>query len=268
MDNPCSDSDNRVRLEIDGEIAHIVLNRPEKLNAVDTAMDELFNQFVFEINQNKAIRSVILRGEGDRAFCAGSDLTDLDSYGSNWEYRNRFVARKDYARATWLITKPVVCLIQGYCIGGGLEMACASDFRFSTEDAKFSAGEINHGWHGGSGATQLLSRVVGVSEATRILMTGQIFGSDYGKKVGLIHDVFPDMVALLEAGVEMASRLAEMPPIALQRIKYMLRVFSNLPLESALEVENDSFSYLMLTDDAGEGQQAFKEGRKPRFSGK
>ena len=106
-----------VDLEVHGNTAHLILNRPEKLNAMTVKMDAEMNSYIYEINNNLEIRSVVLYGKGEKGFCAGSDLTDLGDYGSNWEYRNRFDRNLDYARAIWLIKKPVVAAVHGWVVG-------------------------------------------------------------------------------------------------------------------------------------------------------
>ena len=257
----------QVRLERDGHVATVVLDRPAKLNAMTVAMDHEMNDVVYEINNDREIRSVLLRGEGERAFSAGSDIGDLDGYGDHWSYRNRFDARSDYARAGWLLRKPVVAAVHGYCIGGGLEMACASDVRLASPDASFGAGEINWGWHGGSGQTQLLTRLVGPGHASRMLLTGDRIGADEALRIGLVQQVVP-RDELLAAATALARTIADRAPIAAERVKHMVRVAQNVPLETGLLVENDSFSYLMMTEDAREGRAAFAEGRAPRFSGR
>lgn len=256
-----------VRLERDGHVATVVLDRPAKLNAMTVAMDHEMNDVVYEINNDREIRSVLLRGEGERAFSAGSDIGDLDGYGDHWSYRNRFDARSDYARAVWLLRKPVVAAVHGYCIGGGLEMACASDVRLASPDASFGAGEIHWGWHGGSGQTQLLTRLVGPGHASRMLLTGDRIGADEALRIGLVQQVVP-RDELLAAATALARTIADRAPIAAERVKHMVRVAQNVPLETGLLVENDSFSYLMMTEDAREGRAAFAEGRAPRFSGR
>src|SRR6202171_4887619 len=122
-------SDGQVRLEKDGHVGVITIDRPAKLHAGTVAMDREMNAITYEVNNDDAIRAVLLTGAGERAFSAGSDITDLDGYGSNWQYRNRFDAGPDYAHAVWRMRKPVVVAINGYAIGGGLEMAGASDIR-------------------------------------------------------------------------------------------------------------------------------------------
>ncbi|MGN7800331.1 enoyl-CoA hydratase/isomerase family protein [Leifsonia sp. 22587] len=244
----------------------ITLNRPDKLNAMSVAMDEQLNQIVHELNNDPDVRVVVLTGAGGRAFSAGSDITDLDGYGSNWEYRNRFDARRDYARAIWLIRKPVIAAIDGYCIGGGLEMALASDIRLATSRSSFAAGEIKWGWHGGSGATQLLTHAIGPGNAAKLLLTGDRIDAATADRYGLLQELVEGNV--LPRAREIAKHIAELSPIAAERTKYMVRVAQNVPLEAGLLIENDSFAYLMTTEDSTEGQRAFAEKRTPEFRGR
>jgi enoyl-CoA hydratase/carnithine racemase len=244
----------------------LTIDRPAKLNAMTVAMDREMNERVYDINNDDAVRAVLLSGAGDRAFCAGSDITDLDGYGTNWQYRNRFDARKDYARAVWQIRKPVVAAIHGYCIGGGLEMACASDVRIASPDATFAAGEINWGWHGGSGATQLLTRAVGPGHASRMLLTGDRIDADTAVRIGLVQELVP-RTSLLDTALGLARTIAARAPIATQQVKHMVRIAQSTSLEVGLLVENDSFTYCMSTADAAEGRAAFAEKRAPQFRG-
>lgn len=256
-----------ILLERHGHVAVIRLNRPDKLNAMTVDMDRAMNDFMFTINNDATIRAVVLTANGEKAFCAGSDITDLDEYGANWEYRNRFDARMDYARAIHLIRKPIVAALFGYVIGGGLEMACASDIRLATADAQFGAGEINWGWHGGSGQTQYLTRTMGPGNAARLLLTGERFDADFALRTGLIQEIHPreDLEA---SALALAENIASKSPIAIQMTKHMIRVAQNTSLDVGLMVENDSFSYCMTTEDSHEGQKAFAEKRTPNFEGK
>jgi enoyl-CoA hydratase/carnithine racemase len=256
-----------IRLERDGAVAIVTIDRPTKLNTMTVAMDTRMNELIFEINQDQGVRAVVLTGAGDRAFSAGSDINDLGEYGSNWEYRNRFEARKDYARAVWLCRKPIVAAIHGYCIGGGLEMACASDIRIATAASSFGASEIRWGWHGGSGATQLLTHLIGPGYASRLLLTGATIDAAEACRIGLVQELV-DASQLLPTAIELASSIATLSPIAVQKTKQMIRIAQNVPLDVALMVENDSFSYCMTTDDAREGRQAFAEHRSPHFEGR
>lgn len=256
-----------IQLLRDGHVATIALNRPEKLNAMTVAMDAHLNEMVFELNNHDDIRAIVLTGNGGRAFSAGSDITDLDGYGTHWEYRNRFDARMDYARAIWLVRKPVIAAIDGYCIGGGLEMACASDIRLATPRSSFAAGEIKWGWHGGSGQTQLLTHIIGPGHASRLLLTGDRIDGEEALRIGLVQQLV-DPQELLELATGLARKVAGFSPIAVQRTKNMVRVAQNAPLEAGLLVENDSFTACMMTEDAAEGRAAFAEKREPVFRGR
>jgi len=258
--------DGTVRMTRAGDVAVLTIDRPAKLNAMTVAMDRRMNELTFEINNDDDIRAVVLTGAGDRAFCAGSDITDLDGYGSNWQYRNRFGARRDYARAVWDVRKPIVAAIDGYAIGGGLEMACASDIRLATAGSSFAAGEIQWGWHGGSGATQLLTRAIGPGHASRLLLTGDRIDGAEALRIGLVQELIaPDV--LQEKALELAARIASRSPIAAQSVKNLVRVAQSASVEVGLAYENDMFSYCMMTADAAEGRAAFAEKREPRFSG-
>ena len=257
----------QVRLEKHGAVAHIVLDRPKKINAMSTVMDHQMNDLVFEINNDDDIRSVLLYGAGEKGFCAGSDITDLDGYGDNWQYRNRFDARLDYARAVFLIRKPVVSAIHGWCIGGGLEMACASDIRIAAPNARFGAGEIRHGWHGGSGQTQLLTHAIGPGNAAQFLLIGEPIDAETSLRMGLIQKIVAPE-ALLDEGQSIAQSIADKAPIAAQMTKHMIRMAQSVPLAVGLLYENDSFAYCMSTEDAAEGRRAFAEKRRPEFKGR
>ncbi len=255
-----------ILVDNNGHVTIVTLNRPDKLNAMTVDMDRQLNELVFTLNNDDNVRAVVLTGAGGRAFSAGSDINDLDGYGTHWQYRNRFDARRDYARSIWLLRKPVIAAIDGYCIGGGLEMACASDVRFATPRSSFAAGEIRWGWHGGSGATQLLAHLIGPGAASEMLLTGDRISAEQALAWGLVqHLVEPE--DLMARALELATTIASRSPIATQRTKYMVRVAQNVPLDVALHVENDSFSYLMMTNDAAEGRAAFAEKREPRFTG-
>lgn len=248
-------------------VATITINKPDKLNAMSVAMDRRLNELVREINTTDEIRVVVLTGAGDRAFSAGSDITDLDGYGTSWQYRNRFDRDLDYAIGVWKIRKPVITAVDGYCIGGGLEMFCASDIRYATRASSFGAGEIRWGWHGGSGATQFLTRIVGPGHASEILMTGDRFGAEKAERIGLVNSLFDDKSSLLTAAHSLAATIATRSPIPIEAVKKLVRVAQSSSIEVGLAYENDLFTYEMRTEDAAEGRRAFAEKRDPVFRG-
>jgi len=256
-----------VLLAVEGHVGTITINNPDKLNAMSVAMDEQLNALVYRINNDDNIRVVILTATGDRAFCAGSDLTDLDGYGSSWSYRNRFDRNLDYAIGVWKIRKPVIAAVFGYCIGGGLEMFCASDIRYATRTSSFGASEIRWGWHGGSGATQFLTRIVGPGHANELLMTGERIDGAEAERIGLPNRVFETKQDMLDAANVTARSIAAKAPIPIEAIKKLVRVAQSTSIEIGLAYENDLFTYEMRTADAAEGKAAFAEKREPEFRG-
>ncbi len=251
-----------IKFHTDGPIATITLNRPGKLNTLTSAMGKALFRLSDAINQDDAIRVLILTGEGKKAFSAGSDVTVLQDYGNNWQLRNRI----DYAYAIRAIRKPVIAMIRGYCIGGGLELALMSDIRIASPEAKFGAGEVKLGWNGGAGNTQLLPRMIGSGNASRILLTGDIIDAVEAHRMGLVQSLAPDDE--LEAfTIAVATRIAENAPIAVQVIKHLVRIADSTSVEAGLAVENDLFAYCFTTKDSAEGIAAFTTKRSPDFKG-
>jgi len=256
-----------IRIDRDGHVATITIDRPEKLNAMTVEMDRRMNALVYEVNNDDEVRCVVLTGAGDRAFSAGSDITDLDEYGTNWQYRNRTARNEDYALGIWTVRKPIVAAVGGYAIGGGLEMICASDIRIATPESMFAAGEIRWGWHGGSGATQHLTRAIGPGHAARLLLTGDRIDGNEAYRIGLVQELV-EFADLQSRAQELATRIASLAPIATQSTKNLIRVAQSTSIDVGLAYENDMFSYLMMTEDAAEGRRAFSEKREPEFEGK
>ncbi|MBA2679190.1 MAG: enoyl-CoA hydratase/isomerase family protein [Ktedonobacteraceae bacterium] len=246
----------------DGPIATIKLNRPHKLNTLTPDMGRALFPIATEINQDETIRVVILIGTGERAFSAGSDVTVLEEYGTNWQLRNR----ADYNRAIWSIRKPTIAAIRGYAIGGGLELALACDIRLASPTAQFGAGEIKLGWNGGAGNTQLLPRLVGYGKALQMLLTGNLIDADEALRTGLIQELVPDD-QLEPTAWNMATTIAKNAPIAAQVIKHLVRISESTSLEVGLAYENDLFAYCFTTQDSQEGIAAFREKRPPQFKG-
>lgn len=243
-------------------VATITLNRPAKLNTVTAAMGRRLYALVEELNDDAAIRAVILTGEGEKAFSAGSDVGVLDDYGDNWQLRNR----PDYNRALWALRKPLIAGIRGYAIGGGLELALTCDIRFAAPSARFGAGEIKLGWHGGAGNTQLLPRLVGYGKALQMLLTGELVDAAEAYRIGLVQEVVPED-ELDERVRALAETIACNAPIAVELTKHLVRVSESSSLEVGLAYENDMFAYCFTTGDSQEGRAAFLQKRPPVFRG-
>jgi enoyl-CoA hydratase/carnithine racemase len=252
-----------VDFSIEESVATICLNRPAKLNTITAAMAVDIAAISARCNEDDRIRAVVLTGAGDRAFCAGSDIGDLDSYESAWTFRNR----TDYCDSIRAIKKPVICAVNGHAYGGGLELCLNSDIRMATANANFCAAEIKLGWIGGGGVTFLLVHNIGASNAAKMLLTGEPINAKEAHLRGLVSEVYEPDVLLPEA-LRLAKVIAERPPIAAQVAKDNLRAAYAINLETAVRYERDLQAVCMGTEDANEGRMAFREKRAPLFKGK
>ena len=247
-------------LSIDNRIATITYNRPEKLNAMTPEMAELMWQAVRSINASDEVRVVILTGTG-KAFCAGSDIADLDRYATPWNFRNR----PEYCDALRALLKPSIAAINGYAMGGGLEMALSCDIRIATRGAILAAPEIKLGWIGGGGMTALLAHSIGPSNAALMVMTGDPVTAETALGWGLVSELTaPD--TLLPRAREIAAAIANRAPVAAETARRNLQAAYNMPLEQAVVYERDLQAICFATEDAAEGRAAFAEKRAPVFN--
>ncbi|MAU19137.1 MAG: enoyl-CoA hydratase [Martelella sp.] len=244
----------------DGNIATVTLNRPAKLNAMTPLMAEALNAAITTCNEDDAIRCVILTGAGDRAFCAGSDIRELDTYETPWAFRNR----TEYCDGIRILRKPSIAAINGYAMGGGLEMAMACDIRIASDNAQFAAPEIKLGWIGGGGMAVGLAHSIGPSNAAMMLMTGDLYPAGIMLKWGLISEVTTPE-DLPSRTIALARTIASRAPIAAETARENIRAAFSMPMEKAVEYERDLQTVCFATEDAAEGRLAFKEKRVPNF---
>ena len=249
-----------VKFEVDGAVAIITLNRPQKLNAVTPEMADAIVAAVTECNDSDTIRCVILTGAGERAFCAGSDIRELDTYETRWKFRNR----PDYCDAFRALLKPSIAAVNGYAFGGGLETAMSCDIRIASDNAQFAAPEIKLGWIGGGGMAAHLKHSIGASNAALMIMTGDPISAEKAERWGLVSEVVPQ-TDLLTRAREIADVIASRAPIAAETAKLNLKAAVSMPLEKAIEYERDLQTICFATADAQEGRAAFKEKRAPVF---
>lgn len=246
---------------VDGHVATITLNRPQKLNAVTPEMSDAIIEAVETVNASDTIRCVIVTGAGERAFCAGSDIKELDAYETPWHFRNR----PDYCDAMRKLLKPTIAAVNGYAFGGGLETSMSCDIRIASENAQFAAPEIKLGWIGGGGMATFLAHSIGASNAALMLMTGDAIPAERALAWGLVSEVVPqaDLMARARA---IAETIASRAPIAAETAKLNLRAAYAMPQEKAIEYERDLQTICFATADALEGRAAFKEKRAPVFT--
>lgn len=254
-----TDDPGRVRMEIRDQVAVLTIDRPAKLNAFTPSMTAALMSHVTHVNEEPEVRAVVLTGTG-RAFCAGSDISGLDDYATPWEFGNR----PDYCDTIRLLRPPVIAAVNGYALGGGLELTLACDIRLAAEPATFAAPEIKLGWIGGGGMSALLAHSIGPGNAAVMLLTGDPVDSATALRWGLVTEVLPPD-GLAARAMELAATIASRAPIAAQTARKNLRAAFEMPLGRAIDYERQLQTICFATDDAAEGRAAFAERRPPVF---
>ncbi len=253
--------DGAVTVTMHGPVAELVIDRPAKHNAITPAMAAAIADAARAIDADRDARVVLLRGAGEHAFCAGSDLNSLAAYPDSWAFRNRV----EYATAIRNLRKPVIAALQGWTLGGGAEMALSADIRIAAEGTRFGFPEVTRGWVGGGGASQMLPRMIGVARAMRMLMTGDPIAAVEAQTLGLFDRVVPP-AELLSAARELANRIAGFSPVAVQSVKASVRMAMEAPLTAGLMYENEMNVLCFSAGDHLEGIRAFAEKRGAEFT--
>lgn len=230
-------SDGLVRLEINGNVGEIILDRPAKHNSLTPQMYRQIATCCTEADETAQIHVVIFRGAGERAFCAGSDIKALEGYEDFWAWRNRF----DYIPPILAMRKPTIAAVKGWALGGGLEIALACDLRVVARSSVFSAPEVQLGWNGAGGAAQHLTRLCGYGQAMRYLLTGDRFDAEEAQKIGMVEWLVENGDEVTKAR-EVASQIAGNSPVATQAVKAAVRGAMDLSVAQGLRNENELMS--------------------------
>ncbi len=243
----------------------MTLNRPEAMNALDPESRDQLDAGWRQISADASVRAVVLTGADERAFCTGADLKKTMPPKESFAELTYGVEDGEYA--AFLSDKPIVCAINGYALGGGLELALACDIRIASDNARFGLPEVQIGSIPGAGGTQRLPRFIGRSDAMLMLLTGDMIDSAEALRVGLISRVVP-RAELLETAMKLARRIAENAPLAVRAVKRLAVQGAHLPLLDAMRAERTAWGLLRDTQDRVEGRVAFQQKRRPRFEGR
>lgn len=259
-------SESPVLLEKRGDgIAVLTLNRPEKLNALNTEVRQLLADHFVALADDDAVKVVVLHGAGDKAFVAGADIAEFAA-------RTPAEQREVYARPRIYeivrdFPKPVIAAIHGFCIGGGSELALACDVRVADRSARFSQAEIRIGLIPGGGGTQHLARLVGRGHTMLIACTGDFVEAEEAWRIGWV-EVLVDEGRHLERALEIAGRMARWSSVSLRLAKQAVNAAFEMPLRAGMEEEKELFLTAFASEDGREGVRAFMEKRKPDFKGR
>lgn len=255
-----------LRLETDGPLAVVTLDRPKVLNALNAATFAELDGIFDELAADEAIRVVLLTGAGERAFAAGADIRELAAVGAAqgkaFSLRGQAVLRKIET-----LRKPVIGCVRGFALGGGCELAMACTLRIAADDAKFGQPEVKLGVIPGYGGSQRLPRLVGRGAAMKLLLTGAIIDAYEALRIGLVDEVVP-AAELMDRGRALAVEIAAQAPLAIAETMDVVDEGLDLPLDLALQREAERFDHLCDTTDKAEGTAAFLEKRAAAWQGK
>jgi enoyl-CoA hydratase len=247
-------------------IAHIIINRPEKRNALNRAARLEMLEALEDAENDIAVKVLILSGAGEKSFMAGSDLTELSRFTPvEMEAFTSTLGGRFYTRFEQS-DKPVIAKINGFCLGGGLELALTCDIRIASESSKFGQPEMLLGIMPGSGGTQRLPRLVGPGKAKELIFTGKTINAAEALRIGLINQVVsPD--ELEETVMTTAKQIAKQSPLALKWAKKAINMSQETGLGAGIAYETLADCLLFSGKDREEGMKAFFEKRKPQFKG-
>jgi len=254
-----------VDFKTENHIAFITLNRPEAMNALDPEMVKRLAEIWAEVRTNEDIRVAVLTGAGEKSFCTGTDMKKTpppeECMVSIW-------LREGQPIVPHMKTlKPLICAINGYAVGGGLEMALACDLRIASSNAKFGLTEVKVASLAGLNGTQCLPRAIPQAVAMKMLLTGEMIDAQEALRVGLVSDVTePD--ELMALATKLAARIAGNAPLSVKAAKQAALMGLDMPLEQGIAFSHLLWGALRDTEDRKEGSQAFSEKRTPEWKGR
>lgn len=254
-----------ILVEKRGSVAVLTINRPEKLNALGHQVHIEGVDALETLRKDSEIRVLVITGAGEKSFIAGADISEFA--GQTAVTQRSSFQEKTLFNSIDAFPKPVIAMINGFCLGGGCEVALACDIRIAGEKARFGQPEINLGIIPGGGGTQRLTKLIGEGKSMELILTGDMIDANTALNLGLVNHVYSAQ-ELESKTMELANKIAEKSPIALQMAKEAVKLASKSNLDEGLRREIDLFAICFSSQDKEEGVAAFLEKRKPVFTGK
>ena len=252
-----------LKVNVTEGIATVTISRPQALNALNTRFFQEMNSLIAEIGARNDIKVVVITGEG-KAFVAGADIGEM-VHKTKAEGAEFSKAGQKTLRSLEILDKPVIAAVNGFALGGGLELALACDFRVSSSKAKFGQPEVNLGVIPGYAATQRLPRLIGLGNALFILLTGEMIGAEEALRMGLVQKVV-EPEELMPTVLGLAKTIASKGPTAVKLVKSVSRRGFLMDFEAGCALESETFGSL-FENEAAEGMRAFLEKRPPKWQG-
>lgn len=257
---------NTVLLDVKDGIGYITINRPAALNALSSEVLTDLNLVLDEVEKHEEIRVVIVSGQGDKAFVAGADIKEMDQMSPIQAFEYMTYANDTFTRLSDL-TQPTIAVLNGYALGGGLELALSTDIRIGFEKTMVGFPEVGLGIIPGFAGTQRMSRLIGTSKTKELIYTARIVKGNEAYDLGILNKLVP-AEELLSSAEELAKSIMKNAPLAVEKAKHVIQVGSELPLKNAIRLETEAEALLFSTEDKVEGMRAFVEKRKAVFNRK
>ena len=254
-----------VRYEVREGVAFVTVNRPKALNALNDATHDDLHTVFSAVRDDDSVRAAVLTGEGEKAFVAGADITELAEMSPLQAKAASAKGQKVFSTIE-RCGKPVVAALNGFALGGGLELALACHVRVAAETARMGLPEVTLGLIPGYGGTQRLARLIGVGRAMAMTLTGDMIDAETAERFGLVHQVVPggELLGLAE---KIARKIASRGPVAVRLAAEAIIDGAGMDLDDGLRLEQDLFGLVFASEDMREGTQAFLEKRKADFKG-